>query len=195
MEGEYREENPYQGNWDRVVDLIQTCFREQQVPTQLLWSTVVLLPKGNGDYRGIGLLEMSWKVIESVINWRITSTVIFHDALHGFQARRDTGTACIEAKVLQQLSKMVQKILYFILLDLRKAYNFVNRERLLEILEGYGVGLNELGFLKFYWDNQRCVVKCGKYHGETVVPCTGATHGGVVSPTLFNILVDAVVLK
>ena len=67
----YREHYPYQGNWNRVVDLIQTCFREQQVPTQILWSTVVLLPKGNGNYRGIGLLEISWKVIESIINRRI----------------------------------------------------------------------------------------------------------------------------
>ena len=55
----YRDVDPYQGNWDRVVDLIQTCFRERQVPTQMSWSTVVLLPKGNGDYRGIGLLEIS----------------------------------------------------------------------------------------------------------------------------------------
>ena len=84
VEEAYWEENPYQGNWDRVVDLIQTCFRKQQVPTQISWSTVVLLPKGNGDYRGIGLLEISWKVIESIINQRITSKVKFHDALHGF---------------------------------------------------------------------------------------------------------------
>ena len=67
VEEAYRDVDPYQENWDRVVDLIQTCFRERQVPTQLSWSTVALLPKGNGDYRGIGLLEISWKVIESII--------------------------------------------------------------------------------------------------------------------------------
>ena len=49
VEEAYREEYPYQGNWDRVVDLVQTCFQEQQVSTQMSWSTVVLLPKGNGD--------------------------------------------------------------------------------------------------------------------------------------------------
>ena len=79
-----RKKNPYQGNWNRVVDLIQTCFRERCVPTHMSWSTVVLLPKGNGDYRGIGLLEISWKVIKSIINRRIASKVEFHDALHGF---------------------------------------------------------------------------------------------------------------
>ena len=53
-----RDENPYQGNWDRVVELVQSCFQERCVPTQMSWSTVVLLPKGNGDYWGIGLLEI-----------------------------------------------------------------------------------------------------------------------------------------
>ena len=90
---------------------------------------------------------------------------------------------------------MVQKTLHFIFLDLRKAYDTVDRERLLEILEGYGVGPNVLGLLTFYWNSQRCVAKCGKYHGETFVPYRGATQGGVVSPTLFNVLVDAVVRK
>ena len=159
------------------------------------WSTVVLLPKGNGDYWGIGLLEISWKIIESIINRRIASKVTFHDALHGFRAKRGTGTACIEAKLLQQLSKMVQKTLHFIFLDLGKAYDTVDRERLLEILEGYGVGPNTLGLLKFYWENQRCVAKAGKYHGDIFVPYRGATQGSVVSPTLFNVLVDAVVRK
>ena len=65
------------------------------------WSTVVLLPKSNGDYRGISLLEISWKVIESIVNWRIADKMTFHNALNGFRSRRGTGTACIEAKLLQ----------------------------------------------------------------------------------------------
>jgi hypothetical protein len=116
-----RQENPDRENWNRVVKLVQLCFKERQVPTQLSWSTVVLLPKGGGDYRGIGLLEIVWKVIESIINRRIASKIQFHDSLHGFIAKRGTGTACIEAKLLQQLSVMVQKTLYYVFLDLRKA--------------------------------------------------------------------------
>ena len=88
---------------------------------------------------------------------------------------------------------MVQTTLHFIFLDLRKAYDTVDRKRLLEILEGYGVGPNALDLLKFYWDHQRCVAKCGKYHGETFVPYCGVTQGGIVSPILINVLVDAVV--
>ena len=90
---------------------------------------------------------------------------------------------------------MVQMTLHSIFLYLRKAYDTVDRERLLEILKGYVVGPNVLGLLKFYWVNQLCVAKCGKYNRETFVSYCGATQGNVVSPTLFNILVDAVMRK
>ena len=58
---------------------------------------------------GIGILEISWKVIELIINLRIGDKVTFHNVFLGFRAWRGTGTACIEANLLLQLSKMVQK--------------------------------------------------------------------------------------
>ena len=59
-----------------------------------LWSAVVLLPKGNGDFRGVGLVEALWEVIEKIIDNRLT------------------GSAIIEAKLLQQLTLMRQQVLY-----------------------------------------------------------------------------------
>ena len=90
---------------------------------------------------------------------------------------------------------MVQKTLHFIFLDLRKAYDTVDRKQLLEIFEEYGVGPNILGLLKFYWDHQPCVAKSKNYHRETFVLFCGATPGGIVFPTLFNVIVDAVIWK
>jgi hypothetical protein len=34
---------------------------------------VVLLPKGGGDYRGIGLLEPLWKVVEQIMDRRLNA--------------------------------------------------------------------------------------------------------------------------
>ena len=103
--------------------------------------------------------------------------------------------ACIEAKLLHQLAKVVQKTLYFIFLDLRKVYDTIDWEHLLEILEGYGVGPYIWELLKSYWNNQRCVARTGAYHGEVFWPTQGETQGSIVSLILFNVIVDAVIRK
>jgi hypothetical protein len=50
--------------WKQLVMLVQAVWDTGTVPKQLQWVIVVLLPKGGGDCRGIGLLEPIWKIIE-----------------------------------------------------------------------------------------------------------------------------------
>lgn len=71
----------------------------------------------------------------------------FHDSLRGFVAKQGTGMACIEARVLQQMLQVVQKTLYYIFLDIHKAYDIADWEQLLKILELYGGGPNTLQLL------------------------------------------------
>ena len=49
---------------------------------------LILIPKGNEDTQGIGLLEVLWKVIEDIIDTLIKKEVMFHEALHRFCAGR-----------------------------------------------------------------------------------------------------------
>lgn len=65
---------------------------------------IVLIPKSTpGEFRCIILLDILYKLVSSLINRRISSRVIFDDAIHGFRAGRGTSTAGIEAKLLAQL--------------------------------------------------------------------------------------------
>ena len=69
-----------------------------------------------------------------------------------------------------------------------------------QVLEGYKVRpTNMLALLRFYWDNQCCVVaRIGKYPhaGEAFVPEDGGvTQGAIIYLILFNILVNAVLQK
>ena len=52
-----REKYPDTKTWDKVVSVVQESFREGNIPEVLMWTTMVLIPKGKGDYRGIGLLQ------------------------------------------------------------------------------------------------------------------------------------------
>ena len=115
-------------------------FGEGRLEEESTWKALVLIPKGGKYYRGIGLMEVMWKIVAEILNHRITSSITFHDFLHGFQVGRGTGTATLKAKILQQVAALREEVLYVIFLDLNKAYDTLERSRCLEILEGYCVG-------------------------------------------------------
>jgi hypothetical protein len=98
-------------NWKLFVELVQAVWTHGIIPRQMLWSIVVLMPKGGGDYRGIGLLEPIWKVLERKMDRRLDA-IELHNCLHGCRAHRKTGTGVIEAKLAQQLSYLELKSFY-----------------------------------------------------------------------------------
>jgi hypothetical protein len=116
-------------------------WTQGKIPQQLTWVIVVLLPKGGGDYCDIGLLEPLWKVVERIMDWQLNALPL-HEAPHGCQNGRGTGTAILEAKLAQQLAYLKQEPFYRVFLDLKKAFDAMDRERCLLILEGYGAGPN-----------------------------------------------------
>jgi len=119
LKGAKLEEDPKKGpmnvgagdDWKALVKLVQAVWDEGKIPTQLGWVVTVLIPKRGGDYRGIGLLEPIWKVIERVIDKRLEA-IAPHDSLHGCRTGQGTGTAVIEAKLTQQLAHIEQTPFY-----------------------------------------------------------------------------------
>ena len=49
--------------WRVFVYLIQLIFEHGEIPVQMQWVMIVLLPKGDGDYRGIGLINPIHKTV------------------------------------------------------------------------------------------------------------------------------------
>ena len=71
LQAETREKYPGNKAWDKVVSVIQVVFREGYIPKALMWTTMVLIIKGKGEYRSIGLVETIWKVCTSIVNSRL----------------------------------------------------------------------------------------------------------------------------
>ena len=73
-EAEREGEEGHEGAGDTrrlFVRLLQHVWTTGEIPRQMLLSVVVLIPKGNNYYRGIGLLEVAWKVLEGVLDRRM----------------------------------------------------------------------------------------------------------------------------
>jgi hypothetical protein len=76
-----------------------------------------------------------------------------HDLLHGCRNKRGTRTAGIEAKLAQQLAHLEHLPFYGVFLDLKKAFDSMDRERCLLILEEYGVGPRMIRLIRSFWRN------------------------------------------
>ena len=66
--------------------------------------------------------------------------ITLHDSLHGCCSKRGTGTAIIESKLAQQLFYLELRLFYGVFLDLQKAFNAMDWEQCIMLLEGYGAG-------------------------------------------------------
>ena len=101
---------------------------------------VVLLPKGNGNFCVIALVEVIWNTMSGIINQQIGTAFRFHDVLNGFQKGPGMVTTSLKANLLQQLTDMREEVLYEVFLDLWKYYDTLDRECCMENLFGYRVG-------------------------------------------------------
>ena len=66
----------------------------------------------------------------------------------------------------------------------------MDRGRLIWTLEGYGVGPRLCELLETFWVHQKEVPQQNSFHGPAFPATRVTTQGGLVSPELFNVVVD-----
>ena len=83
------------GTW--YIRLIQYIWDTGEVTTKMLLTIIMLVLKGtSGDFRGIGLLEVVWKIVERIIDARLMCAPL-HKAVHGFRP----GCGCSTGEIMQ----------------------------------------------------------------------------------------------
>jgi len=177
-----------------VVDIVQTAFSTGHIPQALNVAILVLLKKPCGnEFRGIGLLETVWKLISTIIDRRMKAAVEFDDSVHGFRQKRGTGTAILRNKLRMQAASANHATLKQLYLDMKKAYDTLDRSRTLLILEAYGVGPNTLRIIQTFWERHTVVPRASGYHGRAFKATRGVTQGDILSPMIFNVVVDCII--
>ena len=179
--------------WLRLTALVREVFIMGKTPSKLGVGELVILPKPSGGVRGIGLLDPIWKVISSIIDFRVKTSVQWDKSLHGFLPNRSTGTAILNTRLRSDLATARLRPYHRVYIDLEKAYDCVDRKVLLRLLEDYGVGPKVRGIIASQWAAQQYVTKQAGFYGPVIGTSRGVTQGCIVSPTLFNIVMDAVV--
>ena len=90
---------------------------------------------------------------------------MLHDSLHGFRVDWGRGMEILEEILDQQLVGLVHEPLFQVFLDVRKAYDSLDRGWCIEILRGYMMGNRMARLIAHHWDNLMFVPKLKRFLG------------------------------
>lgn len=174
--------------------LLTTIWTTFMIPTSWLISSITCLFKNKGsrsdaaNYRGLSIMSTCSKILIAIVISRIRNVYesIISNCQFGFRSNRSTTDAIF---ILQNSINLSSKPLFLCFIDLKAAYDWINRDMLFKILDIRIKAPILVNILKVFYTGTSAAVKGSKVFFNTF---TGCRQGGLESPVLFNIYLDFV---
>ncbi|CAH1233043.1 Hypp565 [Branchiostoma lanceolatum] len=183
----------------QLQHLFTAIWNSEAIPAD--WLLGVILPfwkKGPKDlcsnYRGITLLSVPGKVFANVLLARLRPLLLRKQRREqsGFTPGRSTVDRILALRLLAERRREYRKPLYAAYVDLKQAFDSVDRPALWKILKIIGVPAKLIKLLSLlYSDTSSCVRVNGKMSDSFTIN-SGVRQGCVLAPTVFNTAIDYV---
>ena len=186
-----------------LTDFCRRCWQERDVPSQWLRANIVTIYKKKGaksdcgNHRGLSLLDVAGKVLAKVLNKRFNNCIaerILPESQSGFRAGRSTTDMIFVCRQIIEKASEQQEPISIGFVDLRKAFDTVNREMLFGVLERFGCPPTFLHLVKALHTNNTATVRVGGELSEAFAVSMGVKQGCVLAPLLFNVFLLAVTI-
>ena len=150
-----------------------------------------------GNWRGINLLSVPGKVFCRVLLHRLKAAIerILREEQAGFRSGRSCVDQIFVLRTLIEQSLEWNSPLYINFIDFEKAFDSVHHDTLWNILRSYGFPTKVINILSSMYANNRCCVRHGGQNSEWFQVKSGVRQGCVISPLLFNIVIDWVMKR
>ena len=149
--------------------------------------------KGTNNYRGISLLSCSYQLFTGVLYDRIERWTevnqILPDSQFGFRKGRSTIQADTKLTNTIKFSVASHKGYYACFVDFKKAFDTINRHKLLDELQKLGIKNNMLMAIRAVLQPNMVQVKDGPFLSKLIVQHDGVPQGDKLSPLLFSIFI------
>ena len=179
--------------------LINNCLEQGIFPDVLKIGTVIPIFKSgdrelSSNWRPICLLHPFSKVFERCVVKQVNSFLDKYSILHPsqFGFRKNLSTEQAVSKIYDKYSSEIDKgnITCSIFIDIKKAFDTVSHNILLNKLYRYGFRGTSFDFFSNYLTNRFQTVSIHNIKSDPLQTKCGVPQGSVLGPVLFNISID-----
>ena len=179
--------------------IINLSLSTGEYPELLKLVKVIPIHKGGStqdvnNYRPISLLSIFDKIIEKIMHIRLYAFLERHNILfqNQFGFRKNNSTIYALAQITEMIKVSIDSGKYGcgIFIDLRKAFDTVNHEILLNKLEHYGIRGNILKWFQSYLSNRKQYVSVNGHSSDLLDITCGVPQGSVLGPLLFLLYIN-----
>ena len=183
-----------------LVHIFNLSFKYGIVPDGMKISRTIAIHKGGAltlldMFRGVSLINNFSKILEKISYTRLLDYLdnknFFYSHQYGFRKKYST-THCVNMLVNKVAEALASgKVAMAVLLDVRKAFDLVDRDILLAKLEHYGVRGKCLDWFKSYFSGRRQRVYFNGVNSSTLeFIIIGVLQGSIIGVLLFLIMIN-----
>lgn len=189
-----------------LTKLYNVCFKTGLVPDSWNNGTMTPIIKDSSidyrllnNYRGITLMPHICKLYSSILNNRLSDwseeNNVLCDEQNGFRKSRSCQDHLQSLLSIVQTRKSQNLETFALFVDFRKAYDCIPRSHLWFKLSQLGVNGHFLNAIKSLYKNVKCSVRTVYGMTDVFNVKRGLKQGCVVSPLLFNLYVNDLILN
>ena len=180
------------------------CFTKGEYPRT--WGDAVITPvpkNRTGDqndplnYRGVSLLCCSAKIYSTILSRRLLKYFenfeILCDEQNGFRAKRSCLDHLYVVSTIVRNYKIKNKDVFACFVDMKKAFDLIDRNLLLAKLAISGIGGCMYVAIRAMYQRHRCCVKLNDFITNWFDVPTGVKQGDTLSTTLFSLYMNDLV--
>lgn len=180
--------------------LVNKIFETGTFPKNLKTAIVIPINKSGdstnlADYRPISILPVASKIIEKIMLNRLIDYTnhhlnIIYPYQFGFRSKCNAEIAALELTDFIRTSINDKKVVSAVMMDIRRAFDAVNIERLLDSLQHLGIRNNALKLLESFLLDRCQVVRINDSYSNKISFSQGVVQGSILGPWLFVLFIN-----